>query len=153
MPNVVRLIRECQNRSVSAIFTRFLNMEGSPFETLMGWQELRSGPDTDIADELADVAHTVVDKNFYSAFTNEFRRLAALEDWKTLLICGIATESCVAKTAVDAFEQNLRPIVVSDACASDAGDEAHQAGLLVLRRFIGKEQIMTLDDVLLHLDK
>ena len=58
-------------------------------------------------------------------------------------ICGIDTESCVLKTAVDAFERDLTPWIVEDACASHAGPEPHYAGLLVARRFIGRSQIIS----------
>jgi hypothetical protein len=47
------------------------------------------------------------------------------------------------KTAVDAFERNLTPVVISDACGSHAGVDVHNAGLLILERFIGKDQIVT----------
>jgi nicotinamidase-related amidase len=49
----------------------------------------------------------------------------------------------VLKTAVDAFERDLTPWIVQDACASHAGPEPHNAGLLVARRFIGRSQIIS----------
>jgi nicotinamidase-related amidase len=58
-----------------------------------------------------------------------------------VFICGIATESCVMKTAIDLFERNIRPIVIQDACCSHAGEAAHNAGLLIIERNIGKAQI------------
>jgi len=47
------------------------------------------------------------------------------------------------KTAVDALERNLTPVGISDACASHAGVDVHNAGLMILERFIGKDQIVT----------
>ncbi len=52
------------------------------------------------------------------------------------------TDICVLKTAVDAFERDLSPWVLKDACASHAGPEAHDAGLLITERFIGANQII-----------
>jgi nicotinamidase-related amidase len=63
------------------------------------------------------------------------------------LICGIAIESCVCKTAVDAFERNLTPWVLVDACASHAGTMTHEAGLVVTSRFIGKRQLISTSDL------
>ena len=57
---------------------------------------------------------------------------------------GLKRDKC---SAVDAFESDIEPIVVHDACASHAGQAAHDAGLFVLSRFIGKNQIRGLDDV------
>ena len=69
------------------------------------------------------------------------------------MICGIATESCVCKTAADAFERNLTPWVVTDACASHAGQEAHDAGLLVTGRFVGHKQLITTAELLTSVEE
>ncbi len=68
--------------------------------------------------------------------------------YETLLLIGIATDGCVLKTAVDAFEQGLTPIVLSDLCASHAGNQVHEAGLLLIGRFIGKDQIISSKELL-----
>ena len=62
--------------------------------------------------------------------------------WQNLVICGIATESCVCKTAVDAFERGFTPWVLTDAIARHAGPAVHGAGLLVISRFIGARQLV-----------
>jgi nicotinamidase-related amidase len=140
---VVTLAAECQRRSIPLVFTRFHNREGSPYESLIGWRRLRCEEETDITEELSSFSAQIIDKDFYSAFTNDFERLQEENGWKTLVLCGVATESCVLKTAVDAFERNLTPVVISDACASHAGVDVHNAGLMILERFIGKDQIVT----------
>lgn len=142
------LIRECSGRSIPVVFTRFFNFSGSPYETLMGWGWGHGKAETDIVDELAPFVETSIDKNFYSSLTSQFLEMINKNEWKTILLCGIATESCVLKTAVDVFEKGLHPIVISDCCASDRGVEFHQAGLKILPRLIGKEQIMTSQNLL-----
>ena len=146
------LIHECARRGIPNVFTRFINSPGSPFETLIDWPHVTKEPQIDIVNELEDLAQEIVNKHFYSAFSEEFDRLVQDRAWKTLIICGIATESCVLKTAADAFERNLRPIVIADACASDAGAQAHEAGLLVLKYLIGKRQIISAAELLRSLD-
>ena len=152
IPNVVTLASECQRRSIPIVFTRFHNREGSPYETLIGWRRLRTETETNITDELSDFAGKIIDKDFYSAFTEEFEQLVEKNGWQTLILCGVATESCVMKTAVDAFERNLTPVVISDACASHAGAEVHDAGLMILGRFIGKDQLVMTAEFLRHYD-
>ncbi|MFI6153741.1 hypothetical protein ACIBCA_13695 [Kitasatospora sp. NPDC051170] len=44
------------------------------------------------------------------------------------------------------FERDLTPWLIEDASASHAGQEAHEAGLLVASRFIGRGQIITTAD-------
>lgn len=143
IPKVVDLVKTCKSQNIPIVFTRFHNRSASPYETLIGWHRLRESPEIDLTDALTQYAETVIDKDFYSSFTDDFQSLLAKKGWQTLIICGVATESCVMKTAVDAFERGLKPIVISDACASHAGDAIHQAGLTILARFIGNKQIIS----------
>ncbi len=139
--------------SVSIVFTRYINYSGSPFEKLMGWSKLACEPEINIVDELNSIAELVVDKKLYTVFGERFNKMLEVEGWRTLVLCGIATESCVLKTAVDAFEQSFCPIVVSDACASNAGNAAHVAGLTVLKQLIGRRQIMTVAELTAELNQ
>ncbi|MGH3693590.1 MAG: isochorismatase family protein [Pseudonocardiaceae bacterium] len=83
-----------------------------------------------------------IDKYIYTLFTPEGTRLVNERGWADLYVCGIDTDVCVLKTAVDAFEHNFTPWILKDACASHAGSQAHTAGLLVAGRFIGTNQII-----------
>lgn len=150
VPAIVHLVQEWQKAGGATVFTRYFNYENSPYERIIGWTRMRDAPETDLIPEL--VPHTanspVVDKTIYSLFSPEGAALVKRNGWTDLAICGIATESCVCKTAVDAFERNLTPWVISDACASHAGQEAHDAGLLVTGRFIGRKQLITSEELL-----
>ncbi|WP_408634333.1 cysteine hydrolase family protein [Mycoplasmopsis fermentans] len=61
-----------------------------------------------------------------------------------IYICGIDTDCCVQATAVNLFEKRIRPIVLSNYCASNGGPESHEAALKTLSRAIGKENIIQL---------
>lgn len=157
VPAIVHLVREWQALGGPVVFTRYFNTVGGPFDRIIGWQRMRGAPETDLAPAVAPLAEgaPVVDKTIYSLFTAEGAALVERRGWTDLAICGIATESCVCKTAVDAFERDITPWVVTDACASHAGQEAHDAGLLVTGRFIGPKQLVTTEQVLaqvLHLE-
>ncbi|MFJ7223025.1 isochorismatase family protein [Streptomyces sp. NPDC098090] len=67
--------------------------------------------------------------------------------WTDLVFCGIATESCVLKSAADTFEHGYAPWIVTGAEASDAGPCVHEAGLVVARRLIGTGQLLTAEHV------
>lgn len=120
---------------------------------LIGWGRLRTDTETELTKELQNIPGIVIDKDFYSAFTSELDQLLHRNRWKTLVLCGVATESCVLKTAVDAFERRLTPLVISDATASNGGDEVHQAGLMILARFIGENQLVTATEFLQEYDR
>lgn len=150
VPVIADLVRRWQAAGGDTVFTRYLNYAGSPFERIMRWTKLQGRPDIDIVDALqpyANRATAVIDKTIYSLFSPEGVQLVAERGWTDLYICGIATESCVLKTAVDAFERDLTPWVIENASASHAGSEAHNAGLLVTGRFIGRDQIIQVGDV------
>jgi len=99
----------------------------------------------------ARAATAVIDKDIYSLFTSHGRELVRSHGWTDLYVCGIATESCVLKTAADAFEQgDLTPWIIEDASASHAGPAAHDAGIAVAARFIGPNQIIRIADLPAH---
>jgi nicotinamidase-related amidase len=150
VPVIVDLVHRWQARGGSTIFSRYLNYPGSPYERLIGWTRMRSAPEADLVTELqpyAAKAVAVVNKTIYSLFNDQGVDIFARGGWTDLLICGIATESCVCKTAVDAFERDLTPWVLVDACASHAGTATHEAGLVVTGRFIGKRQLISTSDL------
>jgi nicotinamidase-related amidase len=146
VPVIVDLVRRWQAAHGEVVFTRYFNYPNSPFERLIGWTKMASGPETELVAELAPYIGPrtpVIDKDIYTLFTPEGTHLVHEHGWTDLYLCGIDTDSCVLKTAADAFERDLTPWILQDACASHAGPEAHNAGLLLARRFIGANQIIT----------
>ncbi|MFJ5780036.1 isochorismatase family protein [Streptomyces sp. NPDC093094] len=127
------------------------NYPDSPYERFFQWHRLQEPPETDVVPELGEAAthaHAVVDKTGYTLLTPEAAELIHRAGWTDLVFCGIATESCGLKSAADAFECGYAPWIVTDACASDAGPDVHDAGLLVARRLIGTGQLVTSDRVI-----
>lgn len=134
-------------RGLPVILTRFINVPGSQWETLIHWTRLRESPEIDLHPVIADVVNGhpgvhVVDKTTYSSLNPEV--LSILDNLKPdrLLLCGIASDGCVLKTAVDAFEQGMIPVVLKDLTASHAGQAVHDAGLMLISRFIGQDQVV-----------
>jgi nicotinamidase-related amidase len=150
VPAVVDLVHRWQAAGGATVFTRFINYPGSPYERLIGWSRVAEAPETDLVDDLqayAARATATVDKPGYTLFTDHGAQIITDGGWSDLVFCGLTTESCVCKSAVDAFERDLTPWVVTDACGSHGGAEAHEAGLLVLRRFIGQGQLIASTDL------
>lgn len=148
---ILQLVGEWRRAGRPVVFTRYNNYPGSPFERLVKWSEMQPGTDdVEIVPELKGEAALalVVDKTGYTSLTPDVLAFLAEHQVTDVFVCGIATESCVLKTAVDAFEQGFTPWVVVDACASHGGVGPHEAGLLVLRRFIGAGQLVSAADVL-----
>lgn len=145
IPVVVNLVDQWQSAGAPVLMTRYINYEGSPYTRLLQWSKMQDSPEIDIVPELQPyVARShILDKRIYTTFTAEGKDLFTRHSWKTAYIVGLDTESCVAQTAVGAFENNVHPIVIVDGCASHAGAQAHDAGMFVMRRNIGASQMTT----------
>ncbi|MGL4340320.1 MAG: isochorismatase family cysteine hydrolase [Rhodoglobus sp.] len=150
VPVITDLIQQWAGMGQPYVLTRFINEPGSPFESILDWHRLTREPETEIVPELVPFipgAVAVIDKPIYSLFTPEGTRLVRQRGWHNIIVAGIATESCVLKTAADAFELGLTPWIVEDASFSHAGREAHEAGCLVARRFIGASQLLPVSEI------
>ena len=117
----------------------------------MDWRQLYDSPDTDIADELTPhTQHSItLDKHTYSAMTPKFTELVDSHKWTDIAICGIDTDLCVLKTALDAFENSLTPWIVTNASASTGGENSHKSGLTVIGRAIGERHLIMAEELLM----
>ncbi|UUD35257.1 isochorismatase family protein [Mycoplasmopsis caviae] len=132
------------------VASQFINNENSPYEEILKWTKLRNKDEIDLVSGLKFDA--IIRKNTYTFWTSELKeKLKKLNNGelpKEIYLCGIDTDCCVLKTAVDIFENNIRPIVIKDFCASNGGIKQHNAGLKVLERLIGKNNIINFADIL-----
>jgi len=122
--------------------TRFYNPPGSFHRRLIGWGRFaKDSKDFELAFRpRADAA--VRDKPTYTCIDPELLADVRRDGFGAVHLCGIATDNCVLKSAVDLFEAGIRPVVIADAAASHGGPACHEAGLLLLRRFIGAGQVV-----------
>lgn len=128
--------------------SQFTNSEDSQWERLIGWTRLRDEDEIAIHPALTDISESafVYRKQTYSCLVDPFLADLRRNEWEEVVLCGIATDGCVLATAVDLFEfpdRQVRPVVVRDACASHAGAEVSDAGLMLIGRFIGGSQIIS----------
>ena len=156
VPVIVGLVSRWQAAGGTVVFTRYSNYPESPYERLIGWYALHQSPEIDLVDELApyiDQPNTyIIDKTVYTAFNERGRALFAEQGFTDLFICGIATDGCVLKTTLDAFEAGYTPWVIEDACASNASrippEEVHRSALVLMSRLVGSGQIIRSADAL-----
>ncbi len=148
---IVEFSRDWLSTGSQIVFTRFHNLPQSQWENLIHWNRLRESPEVDLVDpisrfvdcSLASSTVHVVDKFTYTSLTSPVQQLIFEQRVDTVAICGIATDSCVLKTAIDLFEMGtIRPLILTDLCSSHAGKEIHEAGLLLASRFIGSDQLV-----------
>ncbi len=124
-------------------YTRFINMPDGPYPRFVGWDACMGPPETDLVDRIAAHAtpDTTFDKHGYAGIPDALERVLRERDIGRVSIAGIDTDMCVLKVAMDAFDLNIEPLVLTDCCASTAGLQSHFAGLAVLARNIGAKQL------------
>ncbi len=132
-----------QQQFAAVLFTRFLNTEGSPYRVILDWHGCAESPDSDLAGILLPLANhqNVYDKLGKTGLPGKLIERLRVEAPDEVVTVGIDTDMCVLKIAMDVFDLGIRPVVLVDCCASTAGLQAHLAGLAVLARNIGADQL------------
>ena len=140
--HILPKVEALQKRYKHVYATRFINADGSPYRRLLGWHRFYTdSDDVPLAFQPVDGV-VVLDKYVYTCVTPAFLQDLRDNSIEEVAICGIDTDACVSACAVDLFENGIRPVLLSDACASHAGAEYHEAALRILARLIGKNQIV-----------
>ena len=122
--------------------TRFVNAPASPHRKLLGWHRFAEGSaDAELAFRPAANA-VILEKHVYSCVDEDLLRDLRDRETAKVFLCGIDTDACVLISAVDLFQNGIRPVILAEACASHAGPEYHEAGLRLLERLVGKDQII-----------
>lgn len=134
------LVENIQYKYKHLIVTRFYNPENSFYRKLLKWNRFDIySDDFSLAFNVRKDA-LIIDKSVYSCVSLELLKWLKNRNINEVHIAGIDTDICVTKCAVDLFENDIKPVVISNLCASYAGIEAHKMGLLTLtlERFIGQ---------------
>lgn len=120
-------------------------MPGSSFDSFLGWTGMMEEEEKALLPFVEEHAGIIVSKCSYSCVKNInfIQSLVALCDGfpDEVTLVGVDTDACVLATAIDLFEMGIKPIVIEDCVGSSGGEECHEAGMLLLKRSIGKEQI------------
>lgn len=135
-----------QNLFDSVILTKYKNKPGSSVEKLLGWKKLRTELSQTIVPEIKEHANYVIEKGTYSGYNQKMKEV--LEKIGNgimpshVFVAGLDTDSCVFATALDLFEDGIRPIVLGNYCGSSGGESYHLAALKTLERPIGRNNVV-----------
>ncbi|MCD8094963.1 MAG: cysteine hydrolase [Ruminococcus sp.] len=129
------------------VATKFLNYNNSVYEKLFDWNRLETEDDRKLCRDFENYADVVVEKTVYTCVNSHFlQRICQLNDGvfpEKLFLAGADTDCCVLKIAADLFENNIRPVVLTNYCDSNGGPKSHLAGIACLKRLIGKKQLFS----------
>jgi len=140
--HIPALVEALQYRYDDVFVTRFINPEGSLYRSLLRWDGMASETkDVDLAFRVRPGA-VILEKAVYTCVTPSFLAMLRDRGVAAVDICGVDTDACVLKCAMDLFESGVRPVVLASCCASSAGPAAHAAALDILIRAIGQDQVI-----------
>lgn len=84
----------------------------------------------------------IFEKTVYTVFNDDFKKF--LKDYKIdkIYLCGIDTDACVFKTALDLFENEYDVYVLEKYCRSHIGKIAHDQAITSMKRLIGEKRVI-----------
>lgn len=121
-------------------FTKFINDKNSNWYKILDYKGCISKEDQEIV--VSTKNHDVFDKKIYSALTDDLKCYMKKNNISTLYLCGIDTDACVLKTALDLFENGYNVKVLEKYCMSCAGKQNHKKAIEILKRLIGKDNVI-----------
>lgn len=129
-----------ENKYEYVIFTKFVNSYDSPFYKVIGYKGCMCEDGCEIV--VDTTSFLVFEKRGYTAYTKEIKDFIIDNGINEVYLCGIDTDQCVLKTAVDMFEDNINVKVLSDYSMSHSGNDYHEYAIKMLKKFIGKDNVL-----------
>lgn len=122
--------------------TCFINEAGSPFVTQRDWKGCMREEEHVVVPSIQSACEQIFYLPAYTCFTPAMESYLESYHIGHLYLCGIDTDGSVLKSAFDAFERGYHVSVFWDCCASSGGSIKHAAGLCVLKRLLGNENLL-----------
>jgi len=89
-----------------------------------------------------DERYLSIDKTKYSCVDDFLGWWLLSRQIKEVHICGLETQACITKTALDLFDRDFTPIILSNLCASTESFKKHLEAIQTLKTLIGKKQVI-----------
>lgn len=142
---VPKILDEVNSGKYVNIFTKFVDVSGSNFETQLKWTKFQDESNQRVMKEFNNADKNVFEHNSYTAITSEVLDFFNSNSIKKVYLCGIYTDVSVLKSAMDLFDAKYEVFVLKDCCASihkNQNFDLHQSGLESISHIIGKDHII-----------
>lgn len=142
--SISRLLKSFKGES---IFGCYINEKGSFFETKLEWEDFQTEEDQEVVKELEPFVKKKIYHMGYTVLTEELSNYIDEKNVKSIYLCGVYTDVCIIKTAMDLFDKGKNVFVLEDACTSLHGENNHKQAINSLKHIIGSKNVVSVDDV------
>lgn len=129
-----------QNDFDNIFFTKCVNDSDSPYTKLLNWNGITNEEEQEIIVNIPNNS-IILTKNCYGLSNKNiklFKNLGITE----MEICGTDTDACCLAISFNLFDNNIKPIILSDLCASSSRNKnIHNNTLEIMKRQFGSENI------------
>jgi nicotinamidase-related amidase len=123
------------------IATRFLNVQGSLWQTAIHWDGLLSAREQALAVSLPPASILINKKSYGIPHADLERLLKQLGDSRVFL-AGIESDVCVAVIAASLFDAGLAPYILCEFTGTNWGADHQAHALHTLARIVGRDQMI-----------
>jgi len=124
--------------SIWIVRALFQNISNSPFQHILQWDKMKEDPCVH-----PQLEHFGEHRVYHGYSAAPLLSQSESEEVGQILLCGIFSDVSILKTALDLLEMGIKPVVLSDLCATPHGDEIHHACMKSLRHSIGARGVVT----------
>lgn len=121
------------------VFTKFINEKNSRWYKELNYRGCLSKEKSNLF--IDNNNYLVFEKKIYSAYSKKLEKYLIDNKIDVIYLCGLDTDACVLKTALDLFENNYKIKVLKKYCASHSGKRYHNYAIELLEKLIGKNNI------------
>lgn len=119
-PNYVSLNQKINtliksNNYTNYIFTKFINLQNSLYETKLKWFGLKTPQEQEISVELPKNKSIIFEKFGYGLSLRQIEFIKNL-NVDTVDICGLQTDACVYAIALQLFDNGIYPNILINYC-------------------------------------
>ena len=128
------------------VCVKFVNRDDGVFPKYHRYYDMHKGKEIEVVDELS--VDLVVNRSIYSCVTEDFiERVTKINDGdkiQELFICGIGTDTSILKSALDLFERDIKPLVLTQYCISQDNSAITQMkGITLVSRMVNDKCIVS----------
>lgn len=146
LPNLLKLRKSFKGKIV---FSKFANDRGLLFGKQLNWKKFQREKDKKLFSELQALNDIEFEHNGYTVLNEDLIKFIKDNNITKVYLCGIYTDVCIIKTAMDLFDKKIKTFVIEDACNSLHGKDIHDSAIESLRHILSRKQILLTDDVCL----